>query len=102
MITVGGLIEMAQERDRLQVFLAAEFIGNPFAGAAAVVEIKHGCYCGDPQAVDVILVEPEQRTAREEVTHFVATVIEDGAVPFGVKAALGVGVLILISAVEIT
>src|ERR1035438_3745686 len=54
MFSVGFEVEAAQELDGLEVFAAAEAVGNPLACFARVVEIEHGgkhkgncwSYCG--------------------------------------------------------
>src|SRR3712207_8561319 len=47
----------------------------------------------DPQAVDVVDVEPEERVREQERAHLVAPVVEDPAAPVRVEALARVGVL---------
>ena len=61
------IVEFLEELDGLEVFAAAEFVGDPFARLAAVVEIEHRGHGIDPQAVDVVFVEPEQGVREQEV-----------------------------------
>src|SRR5258708_217491 len=56
---VGDLVEAADKRDGGEILASAELIGNPLAGFAGVVEVKHRGYGVYAQAVDVVLVEPE-------------------------------------------
>src|SRR3569832_1735478 len=101
MIAIHGLVQVAQKADGVEVFLAAEFILFPLAVFAAEIEVEHGGHGVDAQAVDVILVEPEQRTAAEKEAYLVAAIVEDVAVPVGVISAFGIGVRVKIRAVEI-
>ena len=56
------VVELAQERDRVEVLLAAVRVGNPLAGLARVVEVEHRRDGVHAQAVDVIACRA--RTAR--------------------------------------
>ena len=49
----------------------------------------------------MIPLEPEERAAHEEAAHLVAAVVEDEAVPVGVKALAPVAVLVEVRAVEV-
>ena len=83
-----------------EIFAAAEFVGDPFARLAAVVEIEHRGHGIDAQAVDVIFVEPEQRVGEQEIAHFVAAVVEDQRAPVGMLALPRIGMLVEARAVE--
>ena len=48
----------------------------------------------------MVAIEPEERAREEEAPHLVARVVEDEAVPLGVKALPRVGVLVEVRAVE--
>jgi hypothetical protein len=61
MFSVGFEVEAPQELDSLEVFAAAEAVGNPFAFFARVIEIKHGGDGVHAESVDMIFVEPEHR-----------------------------------------
>ena len=63
------LVESFEEVDCLEVLVAAELVGDPLAGLARIVEIEHRGDGVDPQAVEVVDVEPEERVAEEEVSH---------------------------------
>jgi len=57
---VGDFVHTLEEIDGLNVFAATEFIGDPLAGLARVVEVKHGGDGVHAKAVDMVLVEPEE------------------------------------------
>jgi hypothetical protein len=60
---------------------------------ARVVEIQHRGDGVDPQAVGVVLLEPEQRVRQEEVPDLVAAVVEDQRAPVLVLALARILVL---------
>ncbi len=86
MLRVDGLVQLAQERDRLEVLVAAEPVRPPLAGLARVVEVEHRRDRVDAQPVDVIALEPEQRVGDEVVDDFLPTEVVDGGVPVGLEA----------------
>ena len=86
MMLVRQDVEFLDERNGFEILAAAEFVGNPFARLAAVVEIQHRGDGIDPQAVDVIFVEPEQGVGEQEIAHFGAAVVEDQRAPVGMLA----------------
>jgi hypothetical protein len=51
-------VHFAQKADGVEVLPAAVHVGDPFAGVAAVVEIKHGRDGIDPQRVDMEAFQP--------------------------------------------
>ena len=68
---VGQLVEAFQKVDSLQVLVAAVHIWNPLAGFARVIQIQHGSDRVHAQAVDVVLLQPEQAfEMRNERTSF--------------------------------
>ena len=101
MLAVADLVELLEEIDRLQVLVAAEHVGDPLARLARVVEVKHRGHRIDPEAVEVVAVEPEQRVAEEEVAHLGTAVVEDLGAPVAVFAQPRVGVLVEMGAVEV-
>src|ERR1019366_8147064 len=72
---IDGFVHAPQEIDCFEVFAAAEAIWNPVALLSTVVEVDHGGDGIDPQPVDMVLIEPEQRVAKEIVRHFTPTVV---------------------------
>ena len=101
MLAVAELVEPLEEVDRLEVLVAAEDVGDPFAGLARVVEVEHRGDGVDAQAVEVVAVEPEERVAEEEVADLGPAVVEDLGAPVAVLAQPGVGVLVEVGAVEV-
>ena len=93
-------IQLFEQRDGAEVFIAAELIGDPFAGFAPVVEIEHRGDGIHAYSVDVIGVEPEQCTVQEKVAHLRTVIIEDPAVPIRVVAEARIGMVIEMGAVE--
>ena len=101
MLEMAELVQPLEEVDRLEVFVAAELVGDPFAGLARIVEVEHRGDGVDPQAVEVVGVEPEEGVAEEEVPHLRPPVVEDLGAPIAVLAQPGVGVLVEMGAVEV-
>jgi hypothetical protein len=97
---VEHLVELLEERDRVEVLAAAELVGDPLALAARVVEVEHRGDRVDADPVDVVLAQPEQRVGDEEVAHLVAPEVEHQRAPVRVRAAARVGVLVERGAVE--
>ena len=61
---VHDLVHALQERDRLQVLAAAVPVRDPLAGFARVVQVQHRRHGVHPQAVDVVLLDPEHARSR--------------------------------------
>ena len=76
-------------------------LGTHSPGFARVVEVEHRRDGVDPEAVDVVLVEPEQGVADQEVGDLGAAVVEDVGVPVVVVPLARVGVLVEVGAVEV-
>src|SRR5204863_6736536 len=95
-------VEAAQEVDGLKVLAAAELVGNPLTFLARVIEVEHGGDGIHAQAIHVILVQPEEGTAEQEANGLAPAIVEDEALPVGVKTLLGVGVLVEVCTVEVT
>ena len=75
-------------------------IGHPLSRFARVIEIEHRCDGVHTQAVDVVLVEPEQRIGDEKIPHLVASVVENIRPPIAVLALPRIGMLVQMRAVE--
>ena len=100
---IGGIelgVHLAQEFYRLDILAPAMDVGDPFARRTGIVEVEHGGDGIDPEAVDVIALQPEQRRGEKEIGHFAPAVIVDQRVPVAVKSLPGVGVLVERGAVE--
>src|SRR3990172_4182568 len=101
MPAIDLFIQPPEERDGLEVLLAPVLVGDPLAFLARVVKVEHGSHTVDPDAVNVVLLEPEQGAAPQKGTDLVPAVVEDVALPVRVKAFLRVRVLVEMRAVEV-
>ena len=97
---VQDLVQLLQERDRLEVLAAAERVRHPLALLARVVEVEHRRDRVDAEPVGVVLAQPVERVREQEVPHLVAAEVEDERAPVGVRAAPRVLVLVERRAVE--
>ena len=97
---VDDLVELLEERDRVEVLAAAELVGDPLALAARVVEVQHRGDRVDADPVGVVLAQPEQRVGDQEVADLVAAEVEHERAPVRMRAAPRVGVLVQRGAVE--
>ena len=97
---VHVLVELLDERDRVEVLAAAEYVGNPFALAARVVEVDHRGDGVNAQAVGMEFAQPVKRAGGQEIAHLGAAVVEDVGAPFGMIALARIGVLEERGAVE--
>ena len=93
-------VELPEESDGFEIFAAAEYVRNPFAGLARVIEIEHRGDGVDAQAVDVIFVDPEERVREQEILHLVAPIIENQRAPIRMRAQARICVLVEMRAVE--
>src|SRR5258708_40007560 len=57
-------------------------VRNPFARLARVVEIAHRADGIDPQAIDMVLTQPEQGAGKQEIAHLGTAIIKDVGAPF--------------------
>ena len=91
---------------RLRKYTASRFSRPPNAfgihwpGFARVIEVEHRRDRIHAQTVDVILVQPEERVADQEIAHLVAAVVENQRAPILVLALARIHVLVQIGAVE--
>ena len=69
-------VEGAQEVDGLQILVAAVLVGHPLAALAAVVQVEHGGHGVHPQAVDVVLLQPEEGGGEQEGADFLLVVVK--------------------------
>ena len=99
-IAVGQAVQLLQEADRVEVLAAAESVRDPLAFPARVVQIQHRRDRVDAQAVDVVLLEPEERVRQQEVPDLVPAVVEDERAPILMLALARICVLVQRSAVE--
>ena len=71
---------------RFQIFIPAEFIGNPLTVLFTIIEIKHGSYRIHPNTVYMIFLCPEQYIGDQEILHFRFAVIKNLGSPVGMLA----------------
>ena len=69
---VHHLVDLLQQADGRQVFAAAITVGNPLPLPAGIVQIEHRSDRIHPQAVQMILVQPEQGVRDQEGAYLVA------------------------------
>src|ERR1700730_3703844 len=100
MARVDDLVEPLQKSDRREVFPAAAFVGDPFALAPGVIEIKHGRHGIHAQSVNVIFVEPEDSIRDQKILHFVAAVVEDQRAPIRMLSLARIGMLVKMRTIE--
>ena len=100
MMQVNGGVQSLDELDRLEVLVTAVLVGDPLAVTAVVVEVQHGGYRVNADAVDMVLVQPEHCGGYEEGDDLVARVVEYVGAPFLVLALAAVLILIAVDAVE--
>ena len=74
-------VQVFQEIDRFQVFIAAVNVCNPLAVLFSIVQIKHGGNRIHPDAVCVVFFRPEQRVCDQEIGHLWSSVIIDQRSP---------------------
>ena len=97
---IGGRVHCLEKLDRFEVFAPAKFVGHPFAGRARIVAIEHRGHRIHAQAVEVILLEPEERVGEQVIRDLAPPVIVDQRVPVLMETLLGVGMFIKRRAVE--
>ena len=93
-------VALLQESDGLQVFLAALGVRLPLTVTAVIVKVEHAGHRVDAQAVQVILLDPEQCAGDQEALYLAHAVVENHSAPFLVLATAGVGVFIAGGAVK--
>ena len=93
-------VQLLQEGDGLEIFLAAVDVLLPLAVLAVVVEIEHTGDSIDAQTVHMIAVHPEHGAGDQEALDLLHAVVKDHRAPFLVLTAAGVGILIAGGAVE--
>src|SRR4029077_4598143 len=91
---------MFEERNRFEIFTAAKWVRNPFAGLTRVVEIEHGSDGVHAETVHVVLIHPEESVRGQVILNFVSAVIENECAPIGVCAAARISVLVKVGTVE--
>ena len=69
-------VHVLKERDRLQVIVAAVFVGAPFAALTVIVQIQHARHGVETQSVDMVKLYPVSRTRDQERPDGTLAVVE--------------------------
>ncbi len=88
------IIEASNKGYRVEILSAAEAIGDPFTGLTRKVEVKHGGHGIYPQAIDMILFQPENGVADQKLGHFIAAVVEHIGSPIRLRALPRIGMFV--------
>ena len=96
-----GGVQLLEKLDGLQVLLAAVDVGHPGPVLSAVVQIEHGGHRVYPQAVHVVLLQPEHGRGEQEGADLVSPIVKDLGAPVRVLPLPGVGILIGGGAVKV-
>ena len=100
-VGVDPHVQLAQEAHGVEVLPTPVGVGDPLTGPSGVVEVEHRGHGVDPQAIGVVGGQPVVGRRGQEAPDLVAAVVEDQAVPVGVEAQPGVGVLVEVGPVEV-
>ena len=88
----GGAVQLAQEIDRLEIFLAAEAVG--LVVPPVIVEIEHRRHGVHADAVNVEALEPVAGVRDQERAHLGLAVVKNARRPVGMLVHRRVGQLI--------
>ena len=97
----GGLVQGLQEGHGLVVLLAPVLVGNPLPVPAVVVQVQHRGHRVHPQAVHVVLLQPEHGAGHQKALHLGPAVVEHQGAPLFVLSLSGVLILVAGGAVEL-
>ncbi len=100
--TINQFVHSPQKGDCFQIFVTAVNVGNPLAGIAGIIEIKHRSHRVHPQAVNVIFPQPVKGVGAQIVKNFGTAVVINFGSPVFVFAFARIGVLIEVGAVKFT
>ena len=96
-----GGVQVLEELNGLQILVPAVHVGHPLPRLPVVVQIEHGGHRVHPQAVHVVLLQPEHGRGEQEGAHLGPAEVEHVGAPLLMLPLPGVGVLIGGGAVEI-
>ena len=100
LLRMGLDVQLPEKIHRLEVFAAAVCVRQPLPFIARVIEVQHRSDGIHTQSIDVIFLEPEQRTVQEKRAHLVASIVEDERAPIAVFPFSRVFMLVKGSAVK--
>src|SRR5215831_14986456 len=98
MAAVDTVIQVPEKTNGIEVFLAAASVGKPFVPFAVVVQIHHVRNSVHAKAVEVILIQPEQRTAEQEAADLGTPVVENSTLPDRMVATARIWMIVKVSA----
>ena len=99
-VAENRMVDLAQEVGCFDIFPTPVLVGDPLPFFPAVVEVEHGCHRIHPNAIDVVLIEPEEGVGHQEVANFVTSVVKNQGAPFFVFPFARVGVFVEVRAVK--
>src|SRR5260370_40072539 len=77
MFAMREAVQLLEEGNSIEVFASSVRVRHPLARLARVIEVEHRGDGVHAQAVDVVLLEPEQRVRQQKVPALVAALVED-------------------------
>ena len=87
-------VQMFEELDRFQIFIAAVNIRGPLTVFSSIIQIKNGCHRIDTQSVDMELLNPVKCIGDQEILDFALAKIKDFCSPFRMLALFGIRILV--------
>src|ERR1700685_2387217 len=78
-------VEILQQTDEFDIFSAAEMIGDPFIGWAAIIAVKHRRHRIDAQSIYMKCIDPPKRGRNQKTANFAAASVINKCVPVAVK-----------------
>src|ERR1041384_2994721 len=100
MLAMHRLRQLFQELNRSQVLAPAVLVRHPTSVRATVIEIEHRGDSLHAQAINVALLDPEERVGDQEIAHGIAPVVEDVCAPIWMLAFARIEMFIERRAVE--
>ena len=102
MIAPGNqCIDMFEKLNRFEIFILTVFICDPLAIFLAIIQIEHRCDSIHTQSVYMIMLNPHERTANQEVLHFIFAIIKDLCSPVRMLSHTGIRIFIQTGTVKI-
>src|SRR5579875_4073229 len=100
-LTVDRLVELAQKIDRLQMLAPTILIRHPLTGWTHVIQVEHRGHRVNTQAINMILAQPKERTADQEIPDLAASIVKDLRSPLFMLTFARVGIFIEVRAIKI-
>src|SRR3990172_3308873 len=97
---VDGVVEFLEKPYGFQILPPSVLVRYPLTLLARVVQVEHGGDRINAEAVDMVLVQPEEGVPYEKVPDLVPRVVEDEGSPIGMLPLSGIGVIVEVRAVE--